>query len=127
MVKILIQPQEVEVLYIIPAIRRALAVELKALGMKQKDIASLLAVTEAAVSQYLNQKRAAAISLDERMQAEVKISAKRVKDQMTMLIEIQRLLRMIKLSDTICKIHRQYSNMPSACSVCFEKPLEASQ
>lgn len=42
----------------VPAIKAKLAKELKEKGLSQKDIAVLLNVTEAAVSQYLSGKRA---------------------------------------------------------------------
>ena len=54
----LLHPQEIEVLYILPAIRRELTIEMKKIGLEQKKIAEYLCVTEAAVSQYLNSKRA---------------------------------------------------------------------
>ncbi len=44
--------------YKVPAIKAKLARELKEKGLRQKDIATLLDVTEAAVSQYLSGKRA---------------------------------------------------------------------
>ncbi len=42
----------------VPAIKAKLAKELKEKGLSQKEIAALLDVTEAAVSQYLSGKRA---------------------------------------------------------------------
>jgi predicted transcriptional regulator len=44
--------------YKVPAIKAKLARELKEKGLSQKEIASLLDVTEAAISQYLSGKRA---------------------------------------------------------------------
>jgi len=52
-------PQEVEVWYVIPAIKRELSKSMmKDNGLSQKNVATLLGVTEAAVSQYINSKRA---------------------------------------------------------------------
>ena len=42
----------------VPAIKAKLAKELKKKGCSQKEIATILGVTEAAVSQYLSGKRA---------------------------------------------------------------------
>ena len=64
----LIQPQEVEVLYILPAIRRELAKEMKKQGLEQKKIAGLLFVTEAAVSQEYAGKYVEELSDEEKMQ-----------------------------------------------------------
>ena len=51
-------PQEIEVWYIIPALRREFASILKEKGFPQKQIAEKLKLTESAVSQYLKLKRA---------------------------------------------------------------------
>jgi len=52
------QPCESAAKHKVPAIKAKLARELKEKGVSQKEIAALLDVTEAAVSQYLSGKRA---------------------------------------------------------------------
>ena len=52
-----LQPQEIEVFYIIPAIRRHIAMYMKLRGLKQNKIAELLHIDKAAVSQYIKKKR----------------------------------------------------------------------
>lgn len=52
------QPCESAAKYKVPAIKAKLARDLKKKGCSQKEIAKLLGVTEAAVSQYLSGKRA---------------------------------------------------------------------
>jgi hypothetical protein len=52
------QPCESAARHKVPAIKAKLARELKEKGVSQKEIATLLDVTEAAVSQYLSGKRA---------------------------------------------------------------------
>jgi hypothetical protein len=52
------QPCESAVKYKVPAIKAELARKLKKQGKSQKEIAAILGVTEAAVSQYLSGKRA---------------------------------------------------------------------
>jgi predicted transcriptional regulator len=54
------QPCETAAKYKVPAIKAKLARELKKKGKSQKEIAKILRVTEAAVSQYLSKKRAKA-------------------------------------------------------------------
>ncbi|HIH66091.1 MAG TPA: transcriptional regulator, partial [Nanoarchaeota archaeon] len=54
----LLHPQELEVFYFIPAIRKELSVQMKKKGKGQREIANLLGITEAAVSQYISSKRA---------------------------------------------------------------------
>jgi len=52
-------PQEIEVWYIIPAIRRKLAKILtEEYGLTQEKAANILGVSKAAVCQYLSKKRA---------------------------------------------------------------------
>ena len=67
-------PQEIEVQYIIPALRRELVKELKALKLSQKQIADELELTEAGVSQYLSGKRGSDVKFDKSMQKEIKIA-----------------------------------------------------
>ena len=50
-------PQEIEVWYILPAIRRELVVVLKEKGISQKKIAEMVGIVQSAVSQYLAGKR----------------------------------------------------------------------
>ena len=46
-------PIELEYWFILPALRRAVAQTLKDEGLKQKQVAKILGITEAGVSQYL--------------------------------------------------------------------------
>lgn len=108
-------PQEIEVFYLIPALKRHLAVRMKERGLKQVEIAHLLSVEEAAVSQYLSNKRGNKISFDSPVVKEIEASADRITDQLSMLREMQRLLRYVRFSGALCKIHKQLSNIPSAC------------
>ncbi len=52
-----LMPQEIEVRYILPAIRKQLTIALAKDGLKQNQIARLLNITPAAVSQYIKEKR----------------------------------------------------------------------
>ena len=49
--------QEIEVWYVIPAIRKEIAKGLVKKGLKQRAVARKLEITDAAVSQYFNSKR----------------------------------------------------------------------
>ena len=119
MSKELMHPQEIEVFYVIPSLKKHLAVEMKKLGLKQKEIAKTFSTKEATISQYLNDKRGNKIELDEEMIADVKKSAPLIKDSLTYLKEMQHLLRRIKETRAICQIHKDLSNIPGDC--CPEK------
>lgn len=113
-------PQSVEVHYILPAVRRELAVDLKELGLGQKDIAKKLLVTEAAVSQYINEKRAQKVHFNDKIQKEIKRSAKRLKEDSFLIAETQTLLKMIKSEKITCKVCNEEGHIPESCEVCFE-------
>lgn len=58
-------PCEVAVKSVIPAIRSAIAIELtKTYGLKQKDVANLLGVTQTAVSKYTRHVRGTAFNIE---------------------------------------------------------------
>ncbi|MFH1588952.1 MAG: helix-turn-helix domain-containing protein [archaeon] len=116
----LIQPQEIEVLYVLPAIRRQLTIEMKKSGKSQKEIAELLCVTESAVSQYLKSKRAAKLKFKKEMLDDIKNSANKIKNVKSMLFETQKLLRKIEKSGFLCEVHRSLSVLPSNCAECFK-------
>ncbi|HIG93128.1 TPA: hypothetical protein HA242_03460 [Candidatus Woesearchaeota archaeon] len=115
MVNKLLHPQEIETFYVIPTLRRYLALYLKEQGMKQKDIASLLMINTATISQYQSNKRGHQIDFDKNMLAEIKKSAVRIKDRMNYLREIQHLLRLIRSTKTLCEIHKKFSDVPKGC------------
>ena len=68
-------PQEIEVWYILPAIRRDLTKSMiNDLHLTQKEIAKIMGLTEAAVSQYIHSKRAKEIVFSNAVLKEIKQS-----------------------------------------------------
>jgi len=115
------QPQEVEVWYVLPAIRRELVKALKEDGLKQGRIAVLLGITDAAVSQYQSRKRAAGIVFDKEMLRQIKMSAKAIiKDNSRVMREIQRICLLCRKNKVICQIHMQKEKMAGECTSCFQ-------
>ncbi len=108
--------QEVEVLYIIPTIRRYLAVYIKELGKSQKNIAESLALRESTVSQYLSNKRGCKIMFSNETLAFIKNTAKHIENKFDSIREIQKILKHIRNSEEICKIHKQVAEMPENCN-----------
>ena len=116
----LLYPQEIEVFYLIPAVRKEFAVQLKKQGKEQREIAKLLGVTEAAISQYLNEKRATEIKLDRIIISKIKKSTKKVKSPIDIVGEIQEILAFIRQTRLICKYHHRFmKGIPKDCYVCF--------
>ena len=123
----ILQPQEIEVFYIIPTLRKYLAIALKERGMKQTEIAKLLDIENATVSQYIKGKRGNKVSFNKIIENEIKRSAQNINDKISLLRETQRLLRMIKHTGELCAIHKRLSqgipcNCNPALTGCF-KPL----
>ena len=89
-------PQEAELVYLIPTIRKGLTVELSK-TMPDKDIAIILGLTKSAISQYLHKKRASEISLPPILNKEIKIAAQKIQSQKsTVIYEITRILDVSK-------------------------------
>lgn len=116
-----LHPQEVEVFYILPAIRRELTVAFKELGRPQKEIARLLGVTEAAVSQYLSQKRGNDVQFPQEIKMQIRSAAPKITDHSSMIQEVQTVLAAAKTGRFICQMHEQVAdNIPKGCDVCFK-------
>ncbi len=114
--KTLLQPQEIEVFYILPTLRREIAVAMKKNGLKQTKIAELLHIETATVSQYINKKRGNKIILDPLIKAEIKKSIPKITDKVSFIQETQRLLRLARQSGALCQIHRQLEDLPDHCT-----------
>ncbi|MBI2175991.1 hypothetical protein HYU40_01405 [Candidatus Woesearchaeota archaeon] len=117
----IIQPQEVEVFYILPTIRSRMASALKGQGMKQKDIAGLLCVQESTVSQYLNSKRAVGVKFNSTIDREVSAAARKIKTKGDLIRETQRIIELVRKDRTLfCGLHKAVADMPQGCDVCFK-------
>lgn len=120
-------PQEIEIWYVIPAIRKALVAELKKHSLKQNEIAKLLGITESAVSQYGKDKRAAqcytAFTISP-MKEELAASANHIladpDNRSAAVKEINRLCKIIREKKIICDIHRKQNPKMDSCGVCYE-------
>lgn len=116
-------PQEIEVWYIIPALRRELT---KALinnhNLSQKEVAKLLGITEAAISQYMHSKRAKELAFTKELEKSIKEAAQRiVKDPKAVLYEMNRLCTETKDCKFICDIHHKYDKgLTNRCEICFK-------
>lgn len=114
-------PQEIEVWYIIPAIRKELVVALKEKGNSQKKIAGLLNLTESAVSQYIKAKRGREIIFSKEVKDFICDAAGRVVDKTSAYRELQRIVQHVKKTKTICQIHMGMEEGLEGCDICFMK------
>ena len=119
-------PQEIELWYIIPSIRKALAKNLKSRGLKQKQIAKALNLTEGAVSQYIKDKRARSDLFTAEIDIKIQKSGDRIFQSIDaidisqrVMHEIQSLCTFIKDTKFICKIHHQKNKKLKNCKICY--------
>jgi len=113
-----ILPQELEVWYVLPALRKELAAAMKEKGLNQKEISKKLGISEPAVSQYFKKKRANEISFDKRIKERIKESAEKIIKGKKMLFEIDRLCRLIKKENILCDIHKKFCKIQKGCAIC---------
>src|SRR3989338_981997 len=115
MTKILLLPQEIETFYILPSIRRYLTFSMGELVLKQKDVAHLLGINSATISQYRSSKRGNQVKFNKEVLAQIKQSAGRIKDRTSYLQETQRILQYIRQTNALCQVHKLFSEVPKEC------------
>ncbi|MHA1577437.1 MAG: transcriptional regulator [Candidatus Thorarchaeota archaeon] len=129
-----LMPQEVEVWYVLPSIRRELARIMIEKGKPQKQIAKILGVTEPAVTQYKlnksNRSRGDQVKISKEVKPEIEKAADIlieawdnreegtfVYEEMTR--EINRIIELLRDRGDLCDVHREYcSHVETECSAC---------
>ena len=103
--------QEIEVWYIIPAVRKELAKLLVSKhGLSYEKTGNILGISKAAVSQYISNKRANKIMLSPKVFEEIEKSAEVLYENPKMAVhEIQKILRFIKTERVTCTVCKQYN------------------
>jgi len=116
-------PQEIEVWYIIPAIRRELSqILVKKYKLNYDKVAKLLGVSKAAISQYLHKKRAAEIKFPAKIKKEIEKGAANImKDKRVMIKEITKLIYKIKKEGIACQACKKYNK--EVLKICSAKPI----
>ena len=123
-------PQEIEVRYILPAIRRELArIFIHEHKLSQKQAANMLGLTEAAVSQYQHFKRAKEVVFSDSIIEEVKASAEKIladkNNKQRLVGEIYRISNLTTVRQILCDLHRSQSKDLADCNICFDEDLLA--
>ncbi len=115
------QPQEIEVWYVLPAIRKELAeIFIRKHNLKQKEVAELLDLRESTISQYFSEKRANEIRLDNKTKKEIEKSAEIIiKDKNGLITEIQKICHLIKQRGFLCRVHKRYEKIKNCC-ICLK-------
>ncbi|MEM4366048.1 MAG: hypothetical protein QXN46_00395 [Candidatus Woesearchaeota archaeon] len=113
-------PQEVEHWYVLPAIRREFALALMNNGLSQKKAASLIGVTEAAISNYKKEKRATTLELEKEIKSKINAAARRILNNKSSLFEeMMKIDYILKKKGIFCRIHMANWEKIKGCeSVC---------
>lgn len=112
--------QEMEVWYIIPALRREMAIELRKRSVSQSAAAGLLGITEAAVSQYISGKRGKDVRFGKSVKSEIRKSSEAVQKGANAMEELHRLTTLCRKNGVLCRVHRKMGNAPKGCRICLE-------
>ena len=115
-------PQEIEVWYVLPALRREYAkVLVKEHKLTQKEVSEILQVTAAAISQYLTGKRASSVQFSEDILQLVRRSAARmVREGIPLFTELELVSRTLRVRQVICGICKCSNEHLKNCTICFE-------
>lgn len=99
-------PQEIEVWYIIPAIRRELSkCMIRHHKVTYERAGKILGISKAAISQYLKNKRAGKIKLHEKVQEEICNSCEKLTmNRSNSVKEIQKILKYIRKNKLHCEV-----------------------
>lgn len=115
----LVHRQEIEVWYILPALRKAIAGHLKNLNLEQKQIASFLGITDSAVSQYFTKKRGGEVSFPASLNSQIHQSAEKIaNEQSDIILEAHKLMNLKEIQHIICQIHKKNNPELKSCHIC---------
>jgi len=118
-------PQEIEIWYVVPVLRKLLVAELKKKDLKQKEIAKILGLTEATLSHYAKDKRAACCDDAFKtpvFRSEIERSAELILSDRSPAVamkEINRLCRFMREKKMLCDIHRKQNPDIKSCDICY--------
>jgi len=114
-------PQEVEVFYLIPALRKELShLFVTEHSLSQREAAGILGLTESAVSQYLKDKRASGITFTVDEKKIVNVGAKKIlADRDHASKHIFDLTVELRGSKSMCDLHKSLdSGVAKDCDMC---------
>lgn len=116
-------PQEIEVWYIIPAIRKEFAkVMTKKYKLTFEKTGYILGVSKAAISQYLKKKRASLVKIPQNIKKEIEKSAEMlVKNENLAVKEIIRILNLVKKCGCGCRVCKKYNK--GVLKQCKMRPI----
>ena len=118
-----VMPQEIEVWYLIPALRKELArIFIEDNGLNQKKAAEILGISDAAISQYLSSKRGSEVKFSKEEIAKIKkVAEEIINEDGDIMKKIYQLSVSLRGSKVICGIHMsQDKGVERGCDICFK-------
>lgn len=119
-------PQEIEIWYLIPALRRELAkIFISDYGMTQKQVSQLLYLTESAVSQYITLKRGKELEfsnqeIEEIKKTAVEILSNKTSNKTEVNENLYKLSVKFRGCNSLCNFHKkQDSSISKDCDLCL--------
>lgn len=116
----MILPQELEVYYVIPAIRRELARALKKQGLSQKRISLIFGVTEACVSNYFKSKRGREVDFNPKILRLINSCADDIiKGNKCFINSVQCVCKEFRNDKCLCVLHKKIDNLTCKNQGCL--------
>lgn len=115
-------PCELIVWYVLPTIRAELAKELIKLGLSQKEVSEKLGITQAAVSQYVKDKRGKGIPVNKQIRNSIKKLAIDIAEgdsRKDIIPGLCMICSIVKSSGSLCDLHKEEDSNLEGCDVCF--------
>ncbi len=113
-------PQELEIWYLIPALRRELAnIFISEFKLNQKKVSKILGITESAVSQYLSSKRGNELKFSKKELNKIKKTAQKMMKSKKANEEFYKLCIKLRGAESLCKLHRKHDkSISKKCDLC---------
>lgn len=114
-------PQELEVWYLIPALRRELAkILISDFGMSQKKTSQILGMTEGAISQYLKSKRGSELKFSKEDIKKIRGAAVNIVEKGNVNQELYKLSEKFRGSEVVCSFHKKGDKtIHKDCDLCM--------
>jgi len=114
-------PQEIEIWYVIPALRKSFTEIMSKKGLKQKEIAEKLNLGKSAVSQYMKSQRGTEIKFKKEFIKKIEESVDKIlANKSNSRKEIIYLCNVLKKEGMLCCFHKEKDKNIKKCEVCLK-------
>lgn len=115
-----VMPQELEIWYLIPALRKEITkILISDFAMSQRQASETIELTESAVSQYLKSKRGNELKFSKEQMKEINETARKIVEKGNANEELYKLCVKFRGSENLCDLHRkQDPSISKDCDLC---------